>query len=312
LFSAFGTGTGPGFQCSIDGSTPEPCSSPKVDYGLDNGDHTFAVRATDSLGADQTPATRTWTVDATPPDTSIASGPAPGGTSGPTPNFTFSSPEAGSTFVCSLDGAGFGSCNPSGLSAGSHVLLARAVDPVGNVDPIPVSRTWTVDATPPDTNIDSGPAQDSLTNRRTAVLRFSSEAGATFECAIDAGAFAPCTSPRSFSGLGDGTHLFAVRARDSAGNPDPVPATRRWRIDSHPPRTTITQAKVKGRAATFRFRSSEAHSRFTCRLDRGKARSCRSPRRYTHLKRGRHTFRVYATDAANNADRTPAKRSFTI
>lgn len=68
---------------------------------------------------------------------------------------------------------------------------------------------------------------------------------------------------------------------------------------------------AKGKAK-FSFRSSEAGSRFQCKLDRGKVRSCRSPKRYSSLRPGRHTFRVWAIDASGNKAAKPAKRSFRV
>jgi hypothetical protein len=40
--------------------------------------------------------------------------------------------------------------------------------------------------------------------------------------------------------------------------------------------------------------------------------SCTSPRTYNGLSAGQHTLAVYATDAAGNADTTPATRAVTI
>lgn len=54
----------------------------------------------------------------------------------------------------------------------------------------------------------------------------SSEPGSTFECRIDTGPYVACASPYRFS-VPFGQHTFAVRARDTAGNVDPTPATRR-------------------------------------------------------------------------------------
>src|SRR5918998_526166 len=86
--------------------------------------------------------------DLTPPDTSIAGGPA-GTTSEGSAAFEFSSNEPGSTFACSLDGAPFGACTSPqhllGLGNGEHRLEVRATDMAGNVDDSPASRMWTIE-----------------------------------------------------------------------------------------------------------------------------------------------------------------------
>lgn len=84
--------------------------------------------------------------------------------------------------------------------------------------------------------------------------------------------------------------------------------------DTKAPRTKLTKGPIRigKRSVKFKFRSSEKGSRFQCSLDGGKFRKCRSPKKLKHLKRGRHTFRVRARDAAGNVDRTPAKRKFRI
>ena len=85
------------------------------------------------------------------------------------------------------------------------------------------------DTTPPDTTIDSGPSGD--VESTSASFGFSAdEAGTGFHCKLDSGAYAGCTSPKTYSGLSAGEHTFSVRAVDGAGNVDPSPATRTWRV----------------------------------------------------------------------------------
>jgi streptogramin lyase len=85
--------------------------------------------------------------------------------------------------------------------------------------------------------------------------------------------------------------------------------------DVDAPQTTIATGPGKnlGRGeAKFSFKSNEAGSHFECKLDGKKVARCKSPRRYKHLKPGRHTFRAWAIDAAGNKDGTPAKRRFRV
>jgi len=65
-----------------------------------------------------------------------------------TPTFTFSSTDPSATFQCSLDGGAFTACTSphtlTGLSAGPHTLLVRAVSAAGVVDPTPASFSFTI------------------------------------------------------------------------------------------------------------------------------------------------------------------------
>ena len=84
------------------------------------------------------------------------------------------------------------------------------------------------DTTPPQTSITSGPTGNVKTT--TASFGFtSSEGSSTFECTLGS-TWAPCNSPQSYTGLTPGTYTFAVRATDAAGNLDPTPATRTFKV----------------------------------------------------------------------------------
>jgi hypothetical protein len=92
--------------------------------------------------------------------------------------------------------------------------------------------------------------------------------------------------------------------------------------DTTAPDTTISSGpkKTDSPKVAFGFSSSEAGSTFACSLTGKKVTSsalkrfgpCTSKKRYKRLKPGRYAFLVAATDAAGNADPTPAKRKFKI
>ena len=203
------------------------------------------MRATDAAGnTDATPASYTWTVDLTAPNTTIDSNPTDP-SNNTTPSFSFSSTESGSSFECRIDAGSWTSCtSPESISpaltAGSHTFDVRATDAAGNTDATPASHTWTVDLTPPNTTIDSSPSSPS--GNTTPTFAFSSsEGGSTFECRIDGGSWTSCTSPDTISpALGEGSHTFDVRAVDPAGNADGTPAGHTWLIDTGAPTVTIT------------------------------------------------------------------------
>jgi glycosidase len=313
-FSFSSSQAGSSFQCKLDSAALAACDSPASYGGLADGSHTFTVQATDPAGnADPTPASFTWTVDTIAGDTVIDSGPSLLINSGAA-IFTFHA-DTDDTFECSLDGSAFAACSSpasySALADGSHTFHARSKDTAGNLDATPASFSWTVDSTAPETTIDSHP--NALSNSTSASFEFSAGEAGTFECKLDNGAWVPCTSPSSHNGLADGTHSFATRAADAAGNADPTPASFSWTIDTTAPTVTITSSPANptnSTSASFSF-SSEAGSTFACSLDGAAFAPCGSPKTYSALELGDHTFEVRATDAAGNAG-GPASYSWTV
>ena len=76
-----------------------------------------------------------------------------------------------------------------------------------------------------------------------------------------------------------------------------------WILDTTPPTTTITSAPSATNltiTATFSFSANESGSTFQCKTDSGSYSSCTSPKIYTGLTNGNHTFYVIATDTAGN------------
>jgi hypothetical protein len=282
------------------------------------GTHTFEVRATDAANnTDPSPASFTWVIDRTAPNTTITSGP-PTPTNQTNATFTFDATEAGSTFECRLDAAAFASCaspqNLTGLGAGSHTFRVRAIDPAGNVDGSPAVFIWTIDLTAPNTTIKGNPRTASSSTSATFTFT-ANQANSSFACNLDSAGFTSCTTPVTYSNLTEGAHNFQVRATDPAGNSDATPASFSWTVDTIVPDTTINSTPPllsNSRAASFSFSSNEAGALFHCSLDGAAFANCNSPRNYTGQADGSHTFQVRARDAAGNIDATPASYTWTI
>ena len=218
------------FECSLDGEPYRECSTPYVVTVTQEGPHGLQVRARDLAGnVDLSPATYSWNVDWTPPETTIAEKPALFDRS-ESAQFSFTSSESFVRFECSLDGSPFGPCdNPAsfpGLSEESHTLRVRAIDSVGNVDDSPDSYTWTVDHTPPDMPTLSVPGPGSAVETRTPQFRGSSQGGASQVVVLVDGVErgrAPVDSAGQWrftvsGALPDGEHSVSIYAVDQAGN----------------------------------------------------------------------------------------------
>jgi hypothetical protein len=165
------------------------------------------------------------------------------------PTFTFSATDTFPvgdtvTFQCSIDqgAAIFGACSgpgnthtPAGsLADGSYTFRVRAIDQAGNPSS-PATQAFTVttpgplDSIPPETTIVKGPKKKT-TKRRPGFQFGSSEFGSAFQCQLDAGQFQPCSSPFKPPKLRLGKHVLRVEAIDPAGNVDPTPAVKKFRV----------------------------------------------------------------------------------
>ncbi len=171
---------------------------------------------------------------------------------------------------------------------------------------------------PIDTKIETKPP--ALSNSSAATFTFVGETVGHvegFECSLDTGAFAACTTPEELTGLGDGPHVFKVRAVNGEGNVDFSPATYEWKVDTTPPEVTITagpSGTTKATTAKFEFTATDAGSEiagYECSLDSAAFEACASPKEYAGLADGSHTFEVRATDEAGNTS-TPVSRTWSV
>lgn len=114
----------------------------------------------------------------------------------------------------------------------------RAVNRAGT-SPCSNTKRYIEDSTPPETTIVHGPPAKLRVGARprSRSLRVrakftivASEQVQKFKCSFDGGHFATCVSPVIYSKLKLGPHRFEARAVDLAGNVDPTPATRSFRV----------------------------------------------------------------------------------
>jgi hypothetical protein len=296
---------------------------------LNDGTITFEATATDTVGNTATDD-ETATKDATAPAGLFLESPADGSsvnTNTPTLEWSDASDPNGPVTYTLQYVVDSGSCDftgattVSGLAVSSHqptladgdyCWRVKAADNYGNETAYTAAWKLTVDATAPDTVIDTFDPATSPTNQTSASFTFhSTEPLGSLECKLDAGAWTNCDSgSQSYAGpLGDGSHTFQVRATDAALNTDPTPDSYTWVVDTAVPDTIIDTNPPDPSStdsAAFTFHSTEPLGSLECKLDSGAWTNCDSgTASYTGLANGSHTFQVRATDQAGNTDTTP-------
>ena len=206
-----------------------------------------------------------------------------------------------------------------------------ATDPDGNgriaggrVD-MGAYEVQTLDTTPPDTSLSTTPADP--TNSTSASFIFTGAdnltpaASLTFQCSLDNAPFTACASPQPYNGLSNSSHTFQVRAVDAFGNADPSPASFTWLVSTTPPTTSLppntTPPNTSSPSVSFTFTGSGAtpstsNLTFQCSLDNAPFTACTSPKTYSGLSAGLHTFQVRAVDNAGNVDPSPPTFTWTV
>ncbi len=148
---------------------------------------------------------------------------------------------------------------------GDTTITCNASDSAGNPATATTFVVHVVDTTPPDTSITAHP--NPITNVASPSFSFEGTdtvtppASLSFECSLDSGPWAACTSPAAFGPLTDGAHEFRVRTKDGAGNVDPTPAFFMWTIDTAPP--VITSARTPAPNANG-WNNTDVTVTFTC------------------------------------------------
>ncbi|MEA2229644.1 MAG: hypothetical protein QOF04_3274, partial [Solirubrobacteraceae bacterium] len=161
--------------------------------------------------------------------------------------------------------------------------------------------------------VDSGPSGQS--SSAEASFGFSADdAEATFECKLDDGAWASCSSPQAYGQVGDGPQTFFVRALNALGNVDATPASRSWTVDTTPPAPPEILAGPSGAtedtSAHFAL-AGEPGATLECRMDSAAWVVCSDSLDLGGLALGEHVLQVRQVDTAGNVSAV-AERVWTI
>ena len=135
-------------------------------------------------------------------------------------------PEPGRSFVATAQ------LDTRQVLEGPHTVTVVATDLAANV--AAEARLLVVDRTPPDTQIVTGPPEETADG--TAIFTFSGtdvqSVDLDFAWRLDAGVWSAFSASRvvEVDSLVSGVHRFEVKARDRAGNEDPTPAVQTFTV----------------------------------------------------------------------------------
>jgi hypothetical protein len=90
----------------------------------------------------------------------------------------------------------------------------------------------TTDTTPPETTIVSELSGNGKSRDATFTFSSTEPSNATFQTRLDGGIWESngMATSKTYTNLANGTHTFEVKATDAAGNTDPTPASRSWKV----------------------------------------------------------------------------------
>jgi hypothetical protein len=286
--ATFSGGTPP-YQAQIDGGGYAVVTSPKTFSGLSATSHTVDVK-----DANNCPASKSITVgepDAVTLDLTKQDVSCNGGSDG-TVTATF----GGGTppYQARIDGGSYAAATSpktfSGLGTGSHTVDVK------DANNCPISKAITVGSASAITlNLNEHDVSCNGSSDGTVTATFS---GGTppYQARIDGGSYAAATSPKTFSGLGTGSHTVDVKDANSCtasksisvGQPDAL-ALDLTKVD-------VTCQGQQGKiTATF----SGGTAPYSCQIDGGSGSSCTSPDDFTGLGTGSHTVKITDANGCN-------------
>ena len=329
-------------QCSLERVSPAPtgfvqsvlCPS-LLNPGAQNyfttpstsGDYTYVLVVVDPAG-NTTRATRSFTVDATPPAIDLTAGPSDGSASNAAhPAWSWTSDDPDATFTCALHAVGDSgtpaACTSPFTSAGtladgtSYAFDLTATDALGNA--ATTTTTFTHDVTAPSMGIAGGPADGATVTSTQVAYTFFAVEPVSYQCwwgsPGDPVSYSPCTSGQALSLPGNGSYALAFRAVDAAGNLS-APVLRTVTVAVPPPDRTAPLLTVVKKPKS-RVRLAKGHRKVAVtvratldepgtilyRLDNGPWRTG-SAALVVKVAKGKHRLSVYAVDGAGNISPT--------
>lgn len=323
-------GTGePGATVNVDELSARLCSAVVAQGGawqcastvqLPDGAHSVTAVAQDAAGNVSSAATRSFSLDATPPSAPTIDSPVDGFATQDSDVSVAGSGEVGAAVsiyfagqvvaATSVGVAGTWSHEFSGLAEGDYTLSAKLTDDYGNVSAESSIVHLRIDRTPPAVTIAQHPGDPS--SSRSAQFKFSSpEPVAFYTCSLDGAGWSSCANPLSLSNLSDGAHALQVRATDTAGNQGAA-SEFDWSVDTDPPSLElIDPPSGSTSAASVRVAfAAEPGASMQCSVDGAAFAFCVSPYVSPPLPSGAHTITVRARDGAGNV--TERAAAFTV
>ena len=313
-----------------------------ITLSVTDGNHTLAVRAVDKAGNTGPASSINFIVDTTAPIIGTATGSATA-TAGTSQNFSASYSDSFGLNICylivnntqqtsvSIPGTASGTAQMNYVfpSSGDYSIYFACHDTADNVG-YGLPKSVVVSAAINDTTAPSSGSvklnNDSTATNSTAVTLTTTctdNVGCAYmqisvDGTLDTEQFESySTSKTIYFQSGDGYKTVKVKYKDSTGNIG-VQYSSSIILDTTAQETSIVQkpsSSTSDASATFTFGfsgDSISDVSFECRMDTSIFSACASPKSYSGLSSGSHTFYVRAVDAALNYDATPASYSWTI
>lgn len=280
------------------------------------GAYSYTVEVRDRAGNVSDPSMVEFVVDRTAPTVTLNMTPSKVSNQVRS-EFRFSGTDAGAgieRFECRMGAAAsfatlpFAPCaDPKAetLASGAMKFEVKSIDKAGNASSV-ASYDWTIDLSAPTVMITKMPS--AYSNQINTAFEFTgtddSGALASYECKVDGGAYAACTSPHALTNLSEGSHTFSVIGIDVAGNRS-APASYSWTVDTTAPSLSIAtkpDAITNSISATFGLVATDAGGIdvIECQLNDGAYAACGLTVTYNNLVDGDRSFRARAKDRAGN------------